>query len=362
MTQLPTSSEQSLRIEGLDVARALAICGMTLVHLGMVLSGNVADDAGGWFLNRLAGRPAMIFMMLAGIGVSLRARKAQDEISLSTLKSSLRKRGVFFFVFGYAFLIVWSGDILRTYGLSFLLASLLITRRDRVLWSAAALASIGLVGMLFVIDFETNWDFTTFEYDNLWTSSGTLMHLFYNGTRSIFPWAGVMMIGMIVGRRDLRAPRVRWNLFTIGLTIWIATESISHQLIDRALSRSEPVDRETIVAIFGTDSMPSMPLFLLSSSGLSLSIVVACIYLAEYTSRKLWGSLADMGRLSFSWYVSHIAFVYAAGWLAGSSTKPVAHAYAATTACCLLMLAISHLYRRRRQYGPLEWLARRVSR
>ena len=356
------STQKSTRIDGLDVARALAICGMTLIHLSLVLSGEVADEDGGWFINRLAGRPAIMFMLLAGIGVALRCQNASDESALLRLKLDLRKRGLFFFVFGYVFLIVWSADILRVYGLAFLLSSLLLTRSNRALWLIATSAAATLVTLLFVVDFETNWDFSTFEYSNLWTPTGAMMHLFYNGTRAVFPWAGLLLIGMIVGRCDLRSTATRWKLFSIGLITWLATEFVSHQLVDRAMRNSGEENRDTIIAVVGTDSFPSMPLFLLSAGGLAVAVIVVCIYLAEVSPRKLWLPLADMGRMSFTWYIGHIGFFYlAATYVGPAADRPVADAYLATAACCGLMIGLSHAYRKKRTLGPLEWLLRRLT-
>jgi len=42
--------------------------------------------------------------------------------------------------------------------------------------------------MVFVIDFETNWDFATLDYCDLWTLGGGALNLFYNGFRAVLLW------------------------------------------------------------------------------------------------------------------------------------------------------------------------------
>jgi len=348
------------RIHGLDVARALAICGMVLVHLSMVMSGNVADSVpGGWFVNRLAGRPAMMFMLLAGIGISLRLSSADDLDRIAEIRRDLQRRGIFFLVFGYVFLTLWSDDILRVYGIGFLLASLLLTKADRWLWACTGITAIGIVGLLFVIDFETNWDFTTFEYSNLWTLSGGAMHLFYNGTRAVFPWVGILFVGMLVGRRNLQDARVRRRLLITGLIVWGVAEFVSHELIDRAAQHVDESEREDIAVIFGTDSFPSLPFFLLSGGGLSLAIILSCVEITERLRPALWQPLAMAGRMAFTWYVGHIVLLVGAGILVDSKEfAPMFESYLATLTFCVAMILASWGYLRRFRFGPLEWLLR----
>src|SRR5437763_250264 len=61
------------RIQGYDVARALAILGMVVVHFGLVVAGPATKS--GWLaalLRFLDGRAAALFVALAGVGLTLR--------------------------------------------------------------------------------------------------------------------------------------------------------------------------------------------------------------------------------------------------------------------------------------------------
>ena len=79
-TQSPAvadSARASARVIGFDVARALAILGMVVVHFSLVLA---ADRGGPDWLNVLLGfldgRAAATFVILAGVGITLMSRRA----------------------------------------------------------------------------------------------------------------------------------------------------------------------------------------------------------------------------------------------------------------------------------------------
>jgi uncharacterized membrane protein len=59
------------RISGIDVARALAIVGMVMVHVGPQDAGKPGIAAQAYRLSH--GRASILFVVLAGIGVSLLA-------------------------------------------------------------------------------------------------------------------------------------------------------------------------------------------------------------------------------------------------------------------------------------------------
>jgi len=96
------------RLIGIDVARSLAIGGMALVHFVMVLSAaNMDESVFTWLFNRLSGRPATVFMILAGIGVSLRFVNVTDEETKTKRLRGLWMRGWFFLAVGFLNLALW---------------------------------------------------------------------------------------------------------------------------------------------------------------------------------------------------------------------------------------------------------------
>jgi uncharacterized protein len=56
--------------------------------------------------------------------------------------------------------------------------------------------------MLLLGDYDRHWDWQTMTYHGLWTPEGLTRSLFYDGFRSVFPWRGLVILGMILGRLD----------------------------------------------------------------------------------------------------------------------------------------------------------------
>ena len=357
-----TNSRDSTRLVGIDVARSLAIGGMALVHFVMVLSATKMDDSTfAWLFDRLSGRPATVFMILAGIGVSLRFVNASNEVAIRTIRQGLFRRGCFFLVVGFANLLLWPGDILRVYGVAYLFAAYLAVAEKWVL----LLSAVGVVGLflaaVFSIDFATNWDFETLDYANLWTIKGGLLNLFYNGFRAVLPWLGVMFFGMWIGKFDLRSSQVRRVFFCCGVFSWIVAELLSFGLLKATIPLVTSTEAEELFAIFGTDSLPPLPLFLFSSGGLVVALIMLCVEMVERFPHNGWNWFANAGQMAFTWYISHIFVVVGAG-IATDFRGDVSlqTTYVVSAVFYVMMCACSVFYRRHLSLGPLEWVMRKT--
>src|SRR5439155_25264471 len=140
-------------------------------------------------------------------GVTLASRRAvisSDPHAVAGARKVLVLRGLFLLALGFVNLLIWPGDILRVYGVSLLLASRLVAAPDRRLLLAALGCAAGFVALFLVLDFEKNWDWATLTYRRLWTPTGLVRNLFYDGFRSVLPWTGFVLFGMWLGRLDLR--------------------------------------------------------------------------------------------------------------------------------------------------------------
>ena len=355
------------RIAGYDLARALAILGMVLVHFSLVMS--FARMKEGWLahvIEFLDGRAAATFVVLAGVGLTLRSRRAvvtEDPQALQAVRRTIVRRGVFLLVAGYLNLTVWSGDILRVYGVSLLLAAWLLHERDTTLW-VVALGFVATFLVLFAtVDFSKNWDWETLEYRLLWTASGALRNLFYDGFRSVFPWTGLLVFGMWLGRRDLRDAGVRRRCLGVGAGLVVAVELLSRTVVHFVTSRPGGMDREEAVYLFGTTSMPPLPLFVLSAVGTAVAVIAASVGVAErFPLALVVRALVATGQLAFTWYVGHIFIglgtVIALGWI---ETRPLAAGVGTGVGFFVLAAGISLAWRRWFRYGPLEWLMRKVA-
>jgi uncharacterized protein len=357
------------RITGYDLARALAILGMFVVHFALVLA--PLEDAdkgwGGAILHKLDGRAAATFVILAGIGVTLRSNRpdeqeAEPESRKRKARATLIKRGLFLLAIGFVNLIVWPGDILRVYGVSLMLAAFFIGAGPRTLWILILTFVLGFVALLLVIDYESNWKWETLEYANLWTRAGLVRNLFYDGFRSVFPWTGLLFLGMWVGRLDVRRPLVRRRLLVWGLVIAIVIEIVSAVAVYYWLKHPGETSRDDIAALAGTLSMPPLPLFILAAVGASLAVVgLSLIIAARWAAAWPVKSLVATGQMAFTWYVAHIAVLglfFVLGW---DQRTSLGAALAAGLGFFVICVAVSVFWKSRRKHGPLEWLMREVA-
>src|SRR5262249_48919426 len=130
--QFPATKE---RIAGYDIARSFALLGMIVVHFSLVMTADRSSP--GWLVSILGfldGRAAATFVILAGVGVTLRSQRAAanaDPHAIAHVQRTLICRGLFLLVVGFLNLRIWPGDILRVYGVSLLLAARLANASNR---------------------------------------------------------------------------------------------------------------------------------------------------------------------------------------------------------------------------------------
>jgi len=244
-SNLPRLSEED-RILGYDLARALAVFGMVIVNFKIVMG---AGEKGPAWLATLAGlldgRAAATFVVLAGAGISLlsrRARMSGNRARLSQDRGTLWKRALFLFVLGSLYTPVWPADILHFYGVYIAAAAFLLSAPTKRLLGCAAALIAAFCALMFLFDYEKGWDWSTLSYAVLWAPAGMVGHIFFNGFHPVVPWLAFLLLGMILGRQDMRSPAVRRRVFVWGVGVAVA-------------------------AAFGTGPMPPMPLYMLAGGG-----------------------------------------------------------------------------------------------
>lgn len=358
------------RIEGYDLARAFAIFGMVIVNFKVVMTGVNWGQEGGGFLGfatgLLEGRAAALFVILAGVGLTLGARRAVasgDPGALSAARRRLWKRAAALFFGGLAFSLIWPGDILHFYGWYLGLGALMLAWADRRLLSAAAGFAAGFVLLLLLFDYEAGWEFETLTYTDFWTAAGQVRHLFFNGLHPVFPWTAFLAFGLWLGRRDLRRAEVRRALLIRGAAVAICAESASWFWLRRWTAGVSAEDAEILRALFGTEAMPPMPLYLLAAGGTAVAVIALSAALSErLAGNALHDALTAAGRLSLTIYVAHVLLgmgaLEAVGRLEGQSLE---FAVAMSALFYLSAVLFAALWTRRFRQGPLEAGLRRLS-
>lgn len=356
------------RIIGFDVARAYAIFGMFVVNFNFSFGKFGGDSVFEKFQSLFVGNSTAIFIILAGIGVSLMTRKvAENEIDKKKkLRSIILKRSWFLFVIGLSLYSWWPGDILHFYGGYLHLAAFLLFIPKRYYLFSAFAAILIFHVLLFFIPIETGWDFTTTQYTDFWTPLGFLRNTLYNGWNSIFPWFAYFALGMFLGRLDWENKTVRKKIFFTGLGVFVIVEAL------RLLAKEELFSKEITGYIMSEYFPPYLP-FMLLTAGFALMVIVICLLISErFATSKLIRYLSATGQMTLTHYVLHLTLgmlllsqlsgqKYTGYWNTVIPQKP-AYLFVFSLllfACCV---TFSVAWKKRFKNGPLETLMRKFSR
>lgn len=357
-------SQSTQRITALDFARSWAIFGMIIVNYKLAMQ---AETGGAAWLTAIAGlfegRASALFVVLAGIGVSLMTAKARISMSKDLIRqsrNSLYRRAAFLFLSGMFLLLMgWSADILHYYAAFMLAASVLITVSVNRIFGL--IATILLASQLFLIlfDYSNGWDASYHEYTGFWTIGGFFRNLFLNGFHPVFPWLCFFLIGMWIGRTRWLDREFRAKLLLFSLAGTVFCEAVSYSLINWT---SSVLDREAASYLFTTKPMPPTMLYVLSATCSSAAILAVSLYAVDkFGNFLLTQALIHTGQLSLSHYIGHVliglGFLQAVGYLENGRLS-----FAIAYGCGYFIIALyfSHLWRRWMKRGPVELIMRKI--
>ena len=355
------------RIFGYDVARAFAIFGMILVNYKVVMT---ADGSGpGWLAfatGLFEGRASAIFVILAGVGLSLASRRALqsgDSEALFNARKILWKRAAFLFVVGMLYLPIYFGDILHFYGLYITIGALALSASGRWLWGLVGAFVIAFSVLILCFNYEAEWDFTTLEYEGLWTPLGMIRNLFFNGLHPVIPWTAFLLAGMWLGRQNMSDSSVSKRVFLIGVGVALVAEFLSALLVETLTARASADSVEAIRAVFGTEMLPPVPLYMLAAGGTAFAVIAMCVMLSQrFVHLRLHRALVATGQLSLTLYVAHVVLGMSILDIFGRLENQ-SLGFAATSAVVFFAVAVAYsdTWRKHFDRGPLEWAMRRLT-
>lgn len=357
------SYNSSNRIIGYDFARALAILGMIIVNYKLALEVVQSPHWLAVFTSLFEGRAAAMFVILAGVGISLMTRKARasnDSLDIKEVRIVILKRSFFLFIFGlFLYVLGWSADILHYYGVYLLLAALIFTQSNRVIW----LSNLGVLLitqiMHFSLNYQVGWDGEFFNNIDFWSLTGFIRNLFFNGYHPIFPWISFILVGLWLGRQDLLQKKVRAKILKYALFITVFTEAFSKVLTNFF---SDIMGHEISSYLFSTKPMPPSIFYIIAASSTAVVIITICVALTEkYKDAMSVNALILTGQMALTHYVAHVFIGLGLLELTGliqSSSLIFSVAY--SLLIYLLMIIFSNLFRNRFTRGPLELLMRKI--
>jgi uncharacterized membrane protein YeiB len=332
------------RIQGIDLARAIAILGMLAVHIGPT----GADDLAGRLYALPHGRASILFGLLAGVGVSLLASGRTS--SLREARLTLAWRALVLLPAGLALQLLDHGAyvILQDYALLFVVGALVLALRDR--WLLTLAAAVGVLGPLAYL-----WgrvaapDAFTRETIEFGDPVGGIVHgLVLSGPYPLITWAAPFLIGVWIGRRDLRAGRVRVRLLAAGAAVAVAAAGVSTALTTWL---GEPAGVPGWDHLLLDTPHSQMPLWLVGATASAAFVLGAALVVADAAGRLAWPLVAT-GQLALTVYVGHLLALHAAGDALAS--EEVGGAVLLVAGFTVVAAAASTAWRSLFARGPLE--------
>lgn len=324
------------RIVGIDVARGLAVLGMMTAHVG-------PDDHGpippGGFAQLADGRPAALFVVLAGLSLALLSGSANPVTGTRLVQARVRilVRAMLLFALGELLVILATPVvvILPTYGLLFALGCVALRwSRPALLTAAAVFAVAGPpVGQGIAHALEDARPTVLTEI--------TVGHYY-----PAIVWTAYLLVGLAIGRSDLRSTRLRGlgALAGVGLVVlghggsWVALHLLGWPT---ALATTEPHSSTTFEVV--------------GNVGVALLVISGCLVVADRWPRVL-APLAAVGALALTAYTVHVVVIAMLGQgVVYQATAEVWLAFILTTIglCWLWVVSVGR--------GPFEWVLHRVS-
>lgn len=353
------------RILGFDFARGLAILGMVFVNFKVVMTPE-SDAFLYSSLNLLSGKAAALFVVLAGVGMSLMYKGAQrknDSALKHKVKHSLLKRAEFLFVVGLSYYSIWPADILHFYGVYMLIGVALLSAPKKLLLGLSAFIIVAYSILLLFFNYETGWDLVNLEYLDFFTLNGFFRNLFINGFHPVFPWVAFMLIGIWVGRLNFKERKVVNKVSVISAVVYLVFKGISMLLLLDAGNLSAK-EADELLFLFSTEPMPPMFFYMITASSLAILIISLSIKFTNRFSQTLFvKQMVSTGQLALSNYFFHVIIgMLGLQLFLGEieQTLSIKFAFFYALFFNIALVVFSHLWRKKFERGPLEWMMRKL--
>jgi uncharacterized membrane protein YeiB len=365
------------RLVGVDLARALAVFGMYVVHIGPPLS--ATSGVASWIRYLADGRSSILFATLAGFSLALLAGRREPKTGLAgrQAKARIAIRAVVLLAVGTGLTMVF-GDviILNFYGVYFLLALPLVRLRARTLAIIAAVLAVVAPQLAFVLSslLTESVQQSINAYDPLERLCGVgVLDLLFTGFYPTITWMSFVVAGMALARLDLAAGSVRRRLAVFGPALIVLGYGTSRLLAgaDALRSAAEDASGSSGSRSFGSGSFDSgsfepygsasslllagphsgTTFDIIGSLGVAITVILCAIVAMDRLSwlRRLATPVIAVGTMSLTAYVGHFVVSSSAGVPFQESWVPLLMFIGGA----ILFAGIwSRFFRR----GPLEYL------
>lgn len=360
------SEHTKQRIVGYDLARGLAIAGMVFVNFKVVMVAPTDALLYQW-LGVLSGKAAALFVVLAGVGMTLMyasAKRKDGAEKIRQVKINLLKRAVFLFLVGLSYYVIWPADILHYYGVYMVIGIVLLAAPRVLLQTISILLVIGYTILLLFFNYETGWDWNSLEYTGFFTPAGFFRNLFLNGFHPVIPWVAFLLTGIWLGRINFSNSRKLRQVALFSIAIYVIFKGLSVFLVSWA-NTLPAADAKELRYLFGTEPMPPLFFYMTTAASLAVFIIVASIYAGQKFSQTMVVKLLiSTGQLALSNYFFHVVVgMLAIELIFGELEQafPVWFAFFYALAFNLLLIVFSYFWRKKYRRGPLESIMRKIT-
>lgn len=323
------------RLVGIDAARGLALAGLMAIHILPAWDEETGEASWTWRL--FSGDSASLFALLAGVGLAMTSgRKHPHEgRAMTGDRAGLFVRAVLITLIGLGIGELMpenppAYNILIYYGVFFLLAIPFLRAGPKVLFASAAVFGVGSpVLMQKLLDVLPGWSSYNPTLTDVFTEPGaTASQLLLTGTYPALPYMTYVLVGMGIGRLNLRGIGVQTRLLAVGAGLAIFAQVTSYFLLyaaggyDRLLEASGMGEEALWEAlVWGPGSLPTntgwwlaivtphtnTPLAIAASLGVSLAVLGAFLLIARSTRAAKWLlPLYAMGMMTLTLYTAHL--------------------------------------------------------
>jgi uncharacterized membrane protein YeiB len=352
------------RIEGFDLARAIAVMGMVVVNFAALMEIEVYPV--GWIgatVDFIYGRAATVFVILAGTSLSLMAGRWVNRDGAPGLRFYLMKRCALLLV-GTMLSFLWEADILHVYALFVAIGAWIAGFSTRVLGRltlVSAFISLPVCTAL-VVSYDL-MDEIPFVVDQHWA---VRLLLDYATSRyyPMFPWITFFLLGMVLGRLE-GGGRSNYRLWAaMGVLACVAIEVFSTVVMAWVGQHDWEIEGNWWIVFLRSEAFPVTPLFMFSSGAGALAVIGLCRQaLRRRTLARCLAPVLAFGRLSLTFYVAHLIFgILLIRWIIiNNGTPDAAHMLNAAGLFCCAGISVSALWLRWLKRGPLEALFHRLA-
>lgn len=355
---------KKLRITGFDFARALAILGMVIVNYKLTMGTEYKGSTWMIYLTSIFdGNASVVFVILAGIGISLMTEKARITKNNHLVKNNQKiiwKRALFLLTLGiFLYLIGWRADILHYYAFYMFISSFyIITSSNTLLYSCISILTISQILQII---------FNHVNKSNLFNNDPSLFlrfsdffsNLLFNGYHPIFPWICFLLLGMWLGRLNFSLSKVRKNLLLFSLISMIISETFSFILIKIT---TPLLGIQIANSLFSTNPVPPNIFYVISSSSIAIIVIVLCIYFTEKFARKIITKILILtGQMSLTYYIGHVFALIIFSYLGLIKDADLLKTLILSLSFYISAMCLSYFWKLHFTRGPIELIMRKYS-